>query len=303
MAREDLREGIRGARLIDANGLALEFLEVAGELVRRANVGKGLDRVPHGVVELGAVHIERGPAVLWNYRECKRERRMGDIGAANVESPGDVLRVGDQQRVGAQLRNLGADPFELVRRGLARELGVAQADRAGRRGRTILPQRIDGIAVDGDELCAGGGAGLLQTFGLLAGVQPRIVSELRIAFKVVGDPLIGRTLHQVLDREYFSVDLGVGLQRVAAIDEHSGAIAQHDRRARRAGEAGEPRQALLARRQVLVLLPIGARDDESIEAEPLQLGAQGRDARCTLGARARILEGLEAGFKHGMSAL
>jgi hypothetical protein len=51
------------------------------------------------------------------------------------------------------------------------------------------------------------------------------------------------------------------------------------------------------------LLAVGARDDESIEAEPLQLGAQGRDARCTLGARARILEGLEAGFKHGMSAL
>ena len=77
---------------------------------------------------------------------------------------------------------LGADPFELISRCLARELGVAQADRAGRRGRTILPQHIDGIAVDGDEFCASGGAGLLQTFGLLAGVQPGIVSELRIVF-------------------------------------------------------------------------------------------------------------------------
>src|SRR6476646_4664801 len=55
--------GPRRACLINANGLALEFLEVAGELVRRANVGKGLDRVPHGVVELGAVHIKRGPSV------------------------------------------------------------------------------------------------------------------------------------------------------------------------------------------------------------------------------------------------
>jgi len=65
----------------------------------------------------------------------------------------------------------------------------------------------------------------------------------------------------------------------------------------------KPRQAFLARRQVLVLLPVGARNDKPIETAPLQLGAQGRDARCTLGARAHILEGLEAGFKHGMSAL
>ena len=126
---------------------------------------------------------------------------MSDIGAANVERPGDVLRIGDQQRVGAQLRNLGADPFELVRCCLTRELGVAQTDRAGRRGWTILPQRVDGIAVDGDELGAGSRAGLLQSFGLLAGVQPRIVCELGAALEVVGDPLIGRTLHQMLDRK------------------------------------------------------------------------------------------------------
>jgi hypothetical protein len=88
--------------------------------------------VPHGVVELGAVDVERRSAIPRDRRKGERERRMGDVGAAYVERPGDVLWVGDQQRVGAQLRNFGADPFELVRRGLARELGVAQADRAGR---------------------------------------------------------------------------------------------------------------------------------------------------------------------------
>jgi hypothetical protein len=149
---------------------------------------------------------------------------MSDIGAAYVERPGDVLRIGDQQRVGAQLRNLGADPLELVGRCLARELWITQAYGAGRRGRTILPERVDGIAVDGDEFGAGNRAGFLQTFGLLAGVQPGIISELGTALEVVGDPLIGRTFHQVFDRKYFSVDLGVGLQRVAAIDEDRGGI-------------------------------------------------------------------------------
>jgi hypothetical protein len=54
---------------------------------------------------------------------------------------------------------------------------------------------------------------------------------------------------------------------------------------------------------VLVLLPVGARDDESIEPALLQLGAQRCDTRSALGARARILKGLEASFKHGVSAL
>ena len=93
------------------------------------------------------------------------------------------------------------------------------------------------------------------------------------------------------------------MQRVAAVDEDRGGVAQHHCRARRAGEAGQPGEALLARRQVLVLLPVGTRDDKSIEAAPLQLGAQRSDTRSALGAHARILEGLEARFKHGMSAL
>ena len=64
------------------------------------------------------------------------------------------------------------------------------------------------------------------------------------------------------------------LHGVAAVDEQRRALGQHDRGAGRAGEAGEPGEALLARRQVFVLLAIGARHDETVEAAPLEFGAQ-----------------------------
>jgi hypothetical protein len=63
------------------------------------------------------------------------------------------------------------------------------------------------------------------------------------------------------------------LHRIAAVDEDRRALGEHDGGARRTGEAGEPGQALLARRQVFVLLAIGARYDETVEAASLELCA------------------------------
>ena len=46
----------------------------------------------------------------------------------------------------------------------------------------------------------------------------------------------------------------------------------------RAGEAGEPGEPLVAGRHVFVLVAVGARHDEAVEAAPLEFGAQRRDA-------------------------
>ena len=155
-----------------------------------------------------------------------------------------------------------------------------------RRGRAIAPQRVNRIAVDRDQFRTGAGASLSQSFGLFAGVQPGVVAELGALFQILLEPLLGRVLHQVLDRKNLAVDLSVRLHRVAAIDEQRRAVSQNDGRARRAGEAGEPGQPLLACGQIFVLLAVGARHDEPVEAAALELGCAIR-RRAPRSARAR----------------
>ena len=103
----------------------------------------------------------------------------------------------------------------------------------------------------------------------------------------------------MLDREHGFVDLRVGLHRVASVDEDGGLVGQHDSGAGRAGEAGQPGETFLARRQIFVLLAVRARHDETCEAVALELRAQAGDAARALIALARVLESLELGFKHG----
>src|SRR6185369_9461824 len=64
------------------------------------------------------------------------------------------------------------------------------------------------------------------------------------------------------------------------------------------GETGDPGESLLARRQIFVLLPVGARYDEAVEAAPVKLRTQGSDARRHCGALIGVVECLEAGFVH-----
>ncbi len=85
-----------------------------------------------------------------------------------------------------------------------------------------------------------------------------------------------RLVDQVTELEQLAVDLLRGLQRVAAVDEHRGALAQHDREPGRAGEAGEPGEALAARRHVFALMLVGARHDEAVDTAARQLSAQAR---------------------------
>ncbi len=102
------RQRVGGARLVEPHGLALEFGEVAREIVGRAQLGDLFQRVARFVVELAAVHIERRPALARDHREGERQRRMRHVRAADVEGPGDVLRVRHHQHVGAQLLSSSA---------------------------------------------------------------------------------------------------------------------------------------------------------------------------------------------------
>jgi len=56
-----------------------------------------------------------------------------------------------------------------------------------------------------------------------------------------------------------------GLEGVAAIDEYGGLVAQHDRHAGGAGEAGQPGEAHGRRRQILALMVVGMGNDKAGE--------------------------------------
>ncbi|MGY4421222.1 hypothetical protein ACVWY2_003671 [Bradyrhizobium sp. JR6.1] len=89
-----------------------------------------------------------------------------------------------------------------------------------------------------------------------------------------GQPMLRRRIDQRLDLPGLAVDLLAGLQRVAPIDEQGGFLAQHDREPGRSREAGQPGKPLLGRRNILILLLIGARNHKPGQLAPRQFLAQ-----------------------------
>ena len=194
--------------------------------------------------------------------------------------------------------DFGADTREL---GLGFFSGVAQIvrhDRAERRLRPVDPDGVDGIIFDRYEACACGSAGFAKPFGGFDRVQPRRIAEPGAGRQVGFDPGRWRAFDQMLDGKNRAVDFLAHLHLIAAIDEQDGAVGQHERDPGRAGEAGQPGEPLGAGRHVFVLVAIGARHDEAVEAVPLEFGPQRRDAGRTGVAVGTIVERLEKGLKH-----
>ena len=149
----------------------------ANERVRRRDLGEAAEPRADRLRELPRVDEQGRPAVARRISESERQRRMGDVAAADVEQPGDGMGVADQQAVGAFQRL--ADALQLGRRALAGEpLGMG-ADRRQRRARTVGPDRVDRVRLDRDQFAAGGAAGLLQPFDRFRRVQPGVVTERR----------------------------------------------------------------------------------------------------------------------------
>src|SRR5664279_5437134 len=102
----------------------------------------------------------------------------------------------------------------------------------------------------------------------------------------------------MLDGKYFRVGLRRGLHGVAAIDEQRRALGEQDGRAGRPGETGQPGESFLAGGQIFVLLAVGARHHQAVEAAALELGVQALDSPRALRAGVRIVECLEPGLEH-----
>ncbi len=208
------------------------------------------------------------------------------------------MRVGDHERVGAKLLQLGADAREFLLRFLARVAQLVQHDRAERWRRPVGPDGVDRIVGDRNKARSGRRASLGEPLGAVDRMQPGRIAEFLAGRQVGFDPRRRRPFDQMLDGENLAVDLLGDLHLIAAVDENHGAIGQHDRQARGAGEAGQPGEPLGAGRHVFVLVLVGARHDEAVEAAPRQFGAQRRDPGRGGAGFAAIIERLEMGFEH-----
>ncbi len=262
--------GIDGDR-----GLGLrQPLQLNAELVGFRHIGMPLEVIARAVRKLAAVDEYGRPAVLRHQRIGERQRRVRDVGAADVERPRHRVRVGHHQRVGAQFDDLVANARELRRFSFAGIFQLVHRDLAERRGRALLPDGIDGVALDRDQLRAGLGAGGLQPLHCRRSVQPRVESEAVAGLQLLRQPGLRRRLDQRRHRPCGCIDLLGRLQGVAAVDEQHRAVFQHGGEAGRAGEAGQPGQPFVRRRDIFVLLGVGARYDEAGEIAPGQLLAQ-----------------------------
>ena len=305
MGGDEARERVGGRGLIEPYGLAClaERCQRLHEICRLAYIGEAFETVTYIVRELATVDKERGPSRLRNDGEGERQRRVGDVRAADVEGPSDGMGIRDDQRVGAQLHELGADAGELVLLRLAGEAQVMQHDRAQWRGGTVAPDRVDQVGLHRHQCCTSRGAGLGEALRAFDRVQPGIVAKAVGVRKIGLDPAIRWRLHEMLDGEQRGIDLLADLKRVAAVDEQHRPLHQHDRGAGGTGETGEPGETLLGRRHIFVLVPVGAWNDKAGQAAPRQLSAQRGNARPACRALGAIFERLEAGLEHGGTLL
>ncbi len=140
------------------------------------DIGGRFEMVADAVRQLAVIDEDGGAAVLRHQRIGQRQRRMRDIGAADVEAPRHRVRIRQHQRIDAELCDLGADAVELFCFNLARKLRAVNGGGRERRRRALGPDRIERVGVDRDQFRAGLGAGRGQPLGCRRSVQPRIKS-------------------------------------------------------------------------------------------------------------------------------
>jgi hypothetical protein len=95
MGGDEARERVSGRSLIEPYGLVClaERRQRLHEICWLAYIGEAFETVAYIVRELATVDKERGPARLRNDGEGERQRRVGDVRAADVEGPGNGMGI------------------------------------------------------------------------------------------------------------------------------------------------------------------------------------------------------------------
>ena len=206
-----------------------------------------------------------GAAVLLGDDIGKRDGRMRDIAATNVEQPRDRI----------ERRN--HDCVEIVFGEPVGDFGALFGLRARGNG-LIGPDRVDRVACRGHHFDALGFDDFLQRFDPGPGVQPWIVSDFRAVSGFSGKPFAEAVIGDVAIFEQVLVHLVLHLHGVAPVDENRGVIASHGGKACRPAESGQPVQALRIVADIFAHVLVGNRDDKPVEIAALEFFAKGLQA-------------------------
>ena len=195
--RQDLGPGLvervedRGDRTfgVDDHGLALELAErilELGALVQADSIAEMLANLGPDLLA-GDEQVRR--AVRIDQSISERDRGVGDVGAADVERPGDRIERRQDRRVGMVLGQPVGDLGALLGRRLAGIL-IGLDDQMGfRRLGPVGPHLVDRVARDRDQLGAAAGERFLGLGHPVAGVKPRIVADARAFGRMVLEPV------------------------------------------------------------------------------------------------------------------
>ena len=248
----------------------------------------------HRCVDLLRRDEKLGLAGLRDDGERESNGNVRNIGAADVERPGDEIAQGENDRIVPVGLKPCLDVGDLVLRRPSRELHRLRADRAhGQRRALAPPEAVDKIARNRAQLDAFSLERGREPLDFAERVQLRVVAHGLPAAQMLAEPVRDAAARQLRDLYRRKVDLGARLHGVAAIDEQHRRLLAHDCEPGRARKAGEPLQALGAGRDVLALVLVGAWDEIGVELcrghEPAQLLDAGGGGAALSGA----FEGLE----------
>ena len=263
---DDARQRVGGAGAVEPHGLALEPGEIALERGRLAHIGDSSSACAHCIVELAAVDIERRAAFA---------RQIAKASASGVwaTSPPRMLKV--QATVcGSDTSSASARAFASsarMRLILSAALSpaysdVMQHDWPGWRRGPVAPQRVDRVGVTGTSDAPAASQAFGELFRIVGGVQPGVVAELGAGLAdwpraiVPAGSRPGARCRTSRCRSAPRPARCSGRRRTIRRGP------QHDGRAGRAGEAGQPGEPLFARRHIFVLMAVGARHHEPVEA-------------------------------------
>ena len=129
------------------------------------DVGGSFEMVARAVGELAVIDEHGWPAVLRHQRVGQRQRRMRDVGAADVEGPGHCVGIRQHQRVDAKPFDLAADALKLFALAFAGKLRAVNGDRAERRRGRSAHTESTGLVSTATSSAPGLGAGGGQPFG------------------------------------------------------------------------------------------------------------------------------------------
>ena len=109
-------------------------------------------------------------------------------------------------------------------------------------------------------------------------MEPGVFADTGAVRGWAGEPFGHAGLGDADELPVAAVHLLAHLQGIAPVGEDRGLLGQHRRGARRALEAGEPRQPLRIGADIFAHMLVGQRDDEAVESLAGELVAQGGEA-------------------------